>query len=142
MTITIVSKWDTGQLPNEYEWNLWRQIKGAFAAQPADIQFCFCPVSEDPALTGVSFQQYNTMEECLSNVSGKKVFFESGGSDTISSIPTDQDVVLIFGNTPSDNLSYIGDDDLHITLAHNNTGSYMYSANAAAVVLACMHGQS
>lgn len=139
--ITIVARWDTEQIPNEYEYNLWKQIKAAFAESPADIQFCFTPVSADPALTGISHAQYNTMDSCLSSVTGKKVFIEGAGSDSLSSIPTNEDVVLIFGNTPTDNTSYITDDDLHCTIGHPNSGSFMYATSACSVVLAAMHGQ-
>jgi hypothetical protein len=139
--ITIVARWDTEQIPNEYEYNLWRQIKAAFAETPADVQFCFTPTSNDPALTGLSCQQYDTMDSCLTNVTGKKVFIEGGGTNTISEIPTTGDIVLIFGNTPSDNLAYITDDDLHVSINQPNTGSFMYGTNAASVIVANWYGQ-
>lgn len=139
--ITIVGRWDTEQIPNEYEYNLWRQIKAAFSVQPNDVQFCFTPISDDPSLSGTTWQQYDTMDSCLANVTGKKVFIESGGSNTISEIPKDQDVVLIFGNTPLDNLSHITEDDLHVTINQPNTGSFIYGPNAASVIISNWYGQ-
>lgn len=115
-------------MPADIEWQLWRQLKGAFGIG----QFNMVPVIPDFD-RGNQVRQYATIEEALENAQGARVFLEPTGEKSVSEIPTG-DIVLVLGDTFTSNMSLAGDGE---TYRINTPGkTVLYGCNAAAIALA------
>jgi len=112
---------------------MWRQIKGAYGID----RFCVAPAIQEMAGVG-AIDHYDSMAEALATTTGVKVFLEPGGTDSLADIP-DGDVVLIFGNTETGNSGLIQPGDLSVQIPSANPVD-LYGINAAAIVLAYLHG--
>lgn len=132
--ITIVSRWEHRQMPPEVEWLLWRQLKNFGISR-----FIFVPVA--PELQNVTIEQYDTMEEALSQVSTKnRVFLESTGSKGMHDLPPrDEDVIFILGNTSTGNARYAEPDEMY--RINEPRVSDMFPTSAIAIALAFWVGQ-
>ena len=133
--IYIIARWESTQMDNTLELRMWRQLKGAFAPVPADMDFIFTPISGETTAT-----QYETMSEALAalpdNVS--RVFLEPSGTKSLAEIP-DGDIALILGNTEKGNVEHAQADELYKINTPGTTD--MYGHNAAAIALAVRYGQ-
>lgn len=134
--ITICAKWEPAFFTSEagqQEWNLWRQIRGAFDVR----RFCFTPVDE--TMLGVSMDQYATMQEALDTTVGRRVFLELVGSQPLSVLrainPVVDDVVLIVGSSAGNNLSLIRPQDTVVRI-DTPKPTDLYGINAASIALA------
>jgi hypothetical protein len=130
--ITICSRWETAQMPPQIEWQLWRQIKGAFLVD----RFNFVPVI--PEFERGRLFQYNTMEEALANAEGERVFLEPKGMRSARAIPGG-DIVLVIGDTFNDNLALAKDSETYRIATPGRT--VLYGSNAAAAALAMRRPQ-
>jgi len=130
--ITIIARWEEAQLPPLIEWQLWRQLRGAFKVS----RLIFTPVIPDTE--DYHFEQYATMEEALAVAVGQRVFLESTGSKGMLDIP-DGDIVLITGNTNHNNLEYAKADEMY--KIKSNARTHLYPTEAAAIALAIRYGQ-
>jgi len=120
-------------MPPEIEWQLWRQLKGAF-----DIhQFNMVPIIPDLD-RGNQLRQYDTIEEALESAEGARVFLEPTGGKSVSDIPSG-DIVLILGDTFSNNLALAGEGETYRIETGGRT--VLYGTNAAAIALAIRTGQ-
>lgn len=119
----------------ELEWRMWKQLKGAFTAEPADMRFIFTPVLYPSA----PVEQYDTMEEALSAAGdASRVFLEPNSNKSLSEIP-EGDIILVLGNTEYGNSEYAQDGEKYVI---NTVGSTdLYGINAAAIALAYKVGQ-
>jgi hypothetical protein len=130
--ITVIVPWDEVQMPASVEWQLWRQLKGAFSID----RFIFVP--NVPEVANLAYDHVDTMEEALALSTGEKVFLEAGGTKGMNDIPAG-DVVLIVGNTGISNAEHAQADELY---SINTLGvGAMYGVNAAAIALAFKAGQ-
>ena len=108
---------------------MYRQLKGAFKID----RFIFIPI--DPAMESYgSIKQYSTMKEALTNCTGKRIFLEHTGLKNLSDIPTDEDIVLIVGNTEQNNIKHALKSETYRINTPGNTD--LYGVNAAAIALA------
>lgn len=115
-------------MPAEIEWQLWRQLKGAFQID----QFRMVPVIPDFD-RGNQVRQFDTIEEALDGAQGKRVFLEPTGSKSVAKIPGG-DVVLVLGDTFNDNLALAGKGETYRIDTPGKT--VLYGCNAAAIALA------
>lgn len=133
--ITVIARWETGQMSPLKEWKMWRQLKGAFGID----RFIFVPVQE--YMKGNSFDQYDTMEEALDVADGERVFLEPGGHNSVNDIPQDN-IVLVIGNTSLNNMKHARPAQTYrINTAGTDDHNHLYGTNAAAIALAIRHGQ-
>jgi len=130
--LTICTHWEDQQMPPELEWRMWRQIKGAFGVN----RFVLAPHLLD---TGGA-DQYPTIEEGLATCTGKRVFLEPEGTDSLETIKGLQDMTLILGWTFGSNKHLVQPGDLCIKIASPNPTD-LYGMNAAAIALAYWYGQ-
>jgi hypothetical protein len=129
--ITIVTRWETTQMPPEVEWQMWRQLKGAFEIN----RFIFTPVVD---LEG-GFSQAESIEEALQAVGpASRVFLEPSGYNALSAIPTG-DIVIILGNTNMHNMEHA--EVCETYKIHTPGATHLYGVNAAAIALAVRYGQ-
>jgi len=131
--ITIVARWETAQMPAEIEWQLWRQLKGAFFIK----QFNMVPVIPDFD-RGNQVRQYDTIEEALENAEGERAFLEPKGHRSMAHLPLG-DIVLVLGDTNKNNLALAGDDETYRIETPGRT--VLYGTNAVAIALAIRSGQ-
>ena len=97
-TITVIARWEDRQMKPEDEWQLWRQLKGAFKVD----SFIFVPI----LIPRFGFNQYETMEEALEHAQGTVCYLEPKGKHSVSNlIDIEGDITLVLGNTGKDNLS-------------------------------------
>lgn len=130
--ITVIARWEDSQMPPEVEWQLWRQLRGAF-----DIKrLIFTSIA--PGMENYHLEQYQTIEEALAVVEGTRVFLEPTGSKGMFDIPQN-DIVLITGNTSQDNLIYAKPDETYAI--KSKTRTHLYPSEATAIALAVRHGQ-
>jgi len=135
--ITIVSRWESTQLSPMQEWQLWRQMRGAFGI----TRFKFVPVMEE--MNSTDIDQYETMEEALASLpeDTARCFLEPSGYNPISKMPQG-DIALILGNTPQDNMSHANVNETYIIYTAGSTEhNHLYAPNAAAIALALRYGQ-
>lgn len=125
--ITVVARWDEKQIPCNIEWQLYRQLRGAFKVD----RFVFVPINPTMMNHG-GVHQFETMDEALENCTGKRVFLEPTGKKELCDIPSG-DIVLIIGNTDENNLKYSSESE---TYKIKTTGATeLYGSNAAAIAL-------
>lgn len=132
--ITVIARWESTQLPPEYEWKQWRQLKNW-----GITRFIFTPVFP---VAGGSVEQYATMEECLVVAGpGNRVFLEPTGTKGMSELPPrEEPVIFVLGNTAMHNLSMQPSvDELYRINEPSKTD--MYPTSAAAIALAYWVGQ-
>jgi hypothetical protein len=114
------------------EWQLWRQLRGAFFID----RLIFSPIKSE--MEPYHIDQFASMTEALEAAVGQRVFLEPTGSKGMFDIP-DGDIVLIFGNTTSDNLAYANADETYKIKSPQRT--VLYPSEAAAIALAIRYGQ-
>lgn len=130
--ITIIAKWETSQMPSQIEWQLWRQLRGAFKI----TRFIFVPIIEEMAIHHVD--QVDTMEEALDMAKGERVFLEPTGYKGMHELPQG-DIVLILGNTETSNMKYAQVNETYKIMTPQRT--VLYGTDAAAIALAIRYGQ-
>lgn len=131
--ITIVTRWENSQMPEQVEWQLWRQLRGAFKIN----RIIFVP--HVPEMDMHRIEQYDTMEEALASCTGERVFLEPKGTKRMRDIP-EGDIVMVFGDTPSDNLAYAQQGETY-RIDAPSVRTHLYGVNAAAIALAIRYGQ-
>lgn len=134
--ITICSRWETSQMPVKVEWQMWRQLRGAFRIQ----RMVFVPVLEE--MKDFHVEQYETMEEALvASREGSRIFLEPKGKKTLGDMRglTGQPVVFILGNTAQDNVHLAHDCETYRISTPQRT--HLYGISAAAIALAYWVGQ-
>ena len=130
--ITIVARWEEAQMPPQVEWQLWRQLRGAFKVS----RLIFTPIK--PEMEEYHLEQYDTMDEALGRTKGVRVFLEPKGTKGMHDIPKG-DIVLITGDTVHDNLSYAKKGETYAI--HSPAKTHLYPSEAAAIALAIRYGQ-
>ena len=130
--LTVIARWENSQMPPVVEWQLWRQLRGAFKIN----RLIFTPVM--PEMADFHVDQFDTMDDALASAVGERVFLEQTGSKGMLDIP-DGDIVLITGNTTTDNLAYANADETYRIKSPQRTK--LYPSEAAAVALAIRYGQ-
>jgi len=131
--ITIIARWEDAQMPPEVEWQLWRQLRGAFRVN----RLIFTPVN--PEMVNYGFDQFNTMDEALEAAgTGDRVFLEPTGYKGMYDIPQG-DIVLITGNTNHSNMEYANVNETYKVASPQRT--HLYPSEAAAIALAVRYGQ-
>jgi hypothetical protein len=130
--LTVIARWEEAQMPAEVEWQLWRQLRGAFKIN----RLIFTPVA--PGMEAYHVEQFATMEEALASTNSERVFLEPTGSKGMFDIPQ-SDIVLITGNTNTNNLAYADDDETYSIKSVART--HLYPSEAAAIALAIRCGQ-
>jgi hypothetical protein len=120
-------------MPPAVEYQLWRQIRGAFRVD----RIIFTPVA--PGMEAYHLEQYATMDEALEAAGdGDRVFLEPSGSKGMHDIPQG-DIILITGNTRQSNMEYADPDETYRIKTGART--HLYPSEAAAIALAIRHGQ-
>jgi hypothetical protein len=133
--ITVIARWEDTQMPRETEWQLWRQLRGAFKVK----RFVFVPRYLE--MDNYSFDQFDTMEEALASCEGERAFLEPGGYKNMHQIPQG-DIVMIFGNSAESNFSYADVSETYQIFTEGGTRhNHLYGSNAAAIALAFRYGQ-
>jgi hypothetical protein len=121
----------------ETEWQLWRQLRGAFKVK----RFVFVP--RVPEMDNYSFDQYDTMSEALETCmdAGELVFLEPGGYKNMHQIPQG-DIVMVFGNSAMSNVEHaLVNQTYQIFTEGGEAHNHLYGSNAAAIALAIRYGQ-
>lgn len=131
--LTVITRWDSTQLAHAEEFQVWRQLRGAFSID----RLIFVPVMND--LPGFQLEQYETMEEALTHATGELVFLEPTGDKTVGQIPAG-DITLVLGNTGEHNLA-LSQPEQRYRIDTDDLYGHLYGFNAAAVALAIRHGQ-
>jgi len=122
-------------MPPETEWQLWRQLRGAFKVK----RFVFVP--RVPEMDNYSFDQFDTLEEALESCEGERVFLEPGGYNSMHQIPQG-DIVMVFGNSAESNFSHAKVNETYQIFTEGGTNhNHLYGSNAAAIALAIRYGQ-
>jgi hypothetical protein len=140
--LTIVARWETSQLHPLEEWQLWRQMKGAFGID----RFVMVPKQEGFDQISI-VDQYDTMEEALESTVGERVFLEPTGTNPINCLAResrlrDGDIVLVCGSTESDNIQFAAPGEMYsIHTKGEDRHNHLYAPNAAAIALAVRLGQ-
>lgn len=134
--VTVVARWETGQMSPLKEWKMWRQLKGAFEID----RFIFVPVQE--YMKGHSFEQYDTMEEALASLSEftSRCFLEPSGYNSVEALPHG-DIALIIGNTDKHNMEHAHVNETFAIKSPAGISAHLYGTNAAAIALAYEYGQ-
>jgi len=132
--ITIITRWEESQMPSQVEWQLWRQLRGAFKI----TKIVFTPVIEEMKIHKVD--QYDTMADCIWNNegAGELVFLEPTGYNPVGDIPQG-DIVMVLGNTDHDNMKYAKVNETYKIASPQRTA--LYPTEAAAIALAIRYGQ-
>lgn len=130
--ITIIARWEDTQMLPQYEYQLWRQLKGAFLVN----KIIFTGIAPD--MEAYQLEQYATMEEALAVAVGDRVFLEPTGIKGLLDIPTG-DIVLITGNTGQNNLAHAQAVETYKIASPAST--HLYPTEAAAIALATRYGQ-
>ena len=134
--LTVVSRWESTQLHPLEEWQLWRQLRGAFGIDR------FVMIPKQDGFDQISIiDQYDTMEEALASVEGQRVFLEPTAVLDLGDMPNG-DIVLICGSTERDNLQYAAPGETYrIHTKGEDRHNHLYAPNAAAIALAIRLGQ-
>jgi len=130
--ITVVSRWEQTQMPAEYEFKMWRQLK-VFGI----TRFIFTP-----KLLNNGVEEYDTMEECLAQLDPKlpRCFLEpTGYKDMYDLAQVRGPIALILGSTTNHNMMHADIDETY--RIHEPAKSDMYPTSAAAIALAFRYGQ-
>jgi len=123
----------------ELEWRMWRQLRGAFTNQPADMRFIFTPSSH--VRDGYTFDQADSIKQAMAVLPADctRVFLEPTGHNNIADIPRDCDIALILGNTESGNMALARPAETYHIATPGSTD--IYGINAAAIALSYWYGQ-
>jgi hypothetical protein len=133
--ITIVTRWETSQMPAKIEWQMWRQLRGAFRVN----RLIFVPMLEE--MRDFHADQYETMEEALASCLGARYFLEPKGEFGLSVLLPQRDAsVLVLGNTDEDNLQFATSNDYTVKI-NTPQRTHLYGVSAAAIALAYWVGQ-
>ena len=133
--ITVVTRWEDTQMPQEVEFQMWRQLRGSFGID----RLIFVPTHHK--MEGYSFEQYDSIEEALETCKGERVFLEPTGYKSVTKIPHG-DIVLIIGNTNLDNMKHAQVNETYrIDTPAGPTKAHLFGSNAAAIALAIRWGQ-
>ena len=136
--ITVIGRFFTDTIASmEMEEELWKQICHAYQV---DRLILLPATYQDLRLTDRNaYDQYETMEEALTTVTGKRVYFippqtaiDNNLTYTMMSGYTyPQDIVIIFGESFYNNVRHIteNDDVVSIALPDDNRGVYGVSIN-------------
>lgn len=130
--ITVVARWEETQLPSEYEFKMWRQLK-AFGI----TRFIFTPILLDNGI-----EEYATMSECLDALSPEvsRCFLEPTGIKGMKEFSEVRGpIALILGSTTNSNMSLARLEETY--RINEPTKSEMYPVSAAAIALAIRYGQ-
>ena len=126
-------------MPEIVEWQMWRQLKGAFAID----QLIFVPRVHK--MDGYTFEQADTIPEALSMVSERtrRIFLEPNGAYSIHKLyppkrSIDTDVTFILGNTEHSNLRYARNKEEAVRIDTPGKTD-LYGINAAAIALTYWH---
>lgn len=135
--ITIVTRWETTQMPAQVEWQMWRQLKGAFHINRV---FATPIVSSMEGYGGL--KQFSSMEDALSALDeGTRLcFLEPTGNHSIYDIPRDEDIALILGDSAMNNLAYASAGETYEIKAPSQV-THLYGVTAAGIALAIRYGQ-
>jgi len=137
--ITIVTRWESSQMPSDLEWRMWVQLRGAFQID----RMVFTPI--EPGFAGVnSIEQFPTMEEALAACPGRKIYLEPSSGILLGQMhnwkAADPDVTFVLGNTEYSNKELI-DQFPGLPVRINSPGKTdLYGINAAAIALAYWWG--
>lgn len=142
--LTVVSRWETSQLHPMEEWQLWRQLRGAFGID----HFVMVPKQEGFDKNSI-IDQYDTMEEALASLPDdtERMFLEPTGLNPIHDIARETrlregDIALILGCTEQDNLAHADPDETYVIYTKGeDRHNHLYAPNAAAIALALRLGQ-
>lgn len=135
--VTVIARWETGQMSPLKEWNLWRQMRGAFGI----TRFKFVPVHD--YMSNIDIDQYDTMEEALASLPADvdRVFLEPTGYKGMYDIPQG-DIALILGNTDTHNMPHAHVNETYSIKTEGGTQhNHLYPTEAAAIALAIRYGQ-
>ena len=136
--ITVVARWEDGYFGflngRVTEWCYWEQV---FISYGVD-RVIFVPKLMDARKP----EQYDTLDEALANVSEPKVFFERAerargiGREPIylRDFQHPEDVVYIFGSTPTHNAKWVEEDDILVSIEIPSKGD-MFAITVAGIVL-------
>lgn len=128
--ITVCTRWESSQMPATVEWQMWRQIRGAFKVQ----RMVFVPVLKE--MKNFHVEQYETMEEALASCPGPKTFLEPKGEFGLSVLlPERDDLILVLGNTDMGNAHLVGAEDESVKISTPQR-THLYGVSAAAIALA------
>lgn len=129
-------------MPQQVEWQMWRQIKGAFTVGDSkNFRLVFVPICHK--LDGYTFDQYDTEQEAIDSLApGTQVcFLEPKGFKSMYDLPSLQnDVALVLGNAHHSNMNtlVVPPEAYSIRTAKDTD---LFGINAAAIALAFMAGQ-
>ena len=130
--ITIIARWEQQQMPPQVEYQLWRQLRGAFKID----RLIFTPVL--PQMFDYHVDQFDTMEEALASTMDELVFLEPTATNGLLDMPQG-DIVLILGNTSKNNLAYAKTEETYSIQTPQRT--HLYPSEAAAIALSIRYGQ-
>jgi len=137
MTVTVIARWETGWFGFDRglltEYSIWEQ---AFISYGVDRAIFV------PKLMNSTLEQHDTLEEALAQVSGKKVFLEKPErAEKIGRNPVylrdfqhPADAVYIFGNTSTDNSSWVRENDILLSVDIPYDGD-MFGLTVVGIVL-------
>lgn len=140
--ITICSRWETLQMPFELEWQMWRQMRGAFHIR----RFVFTPVMPGFEHVGI-LDQFPTMEEALESINGTKVFLEPQGVLRLDEVDLadmqdpEREFAIVLGNTSQDNLRLVENHGGISCRIETPGRTDLYGINAAAIALSHWYGR-
>lgn len=130
--ITVIARWEQSQMLPQYEYQLWRQLRGAFEVK----RLIFVGIA--PGMEDYHLEQYATMEEALDVTEGDRVFLEPTGYKGMTDIPQG-DIILITGNTDKSNIEFANVNETYKIASPQQT--VLYPTEAAAIALAIRYGQ-
>jgi len=130
--ITVIARWESSQMSSDIEWQLWRQLKGAFLVDR------FHMVGEHPGFDRGNLYHYLRMEDALDAAQGERAFLEPKGRRPITELPQG-DIVLVLGDTDHDNLAFARDHETYRIKTDGRT--VLYGTTAAGIALAIRCGQ-
>lgn len=136
--ITVITRWESTQMPELTEWQMWRQLRGAFRID----RLIFVP--KVYKMEGYIFEQANTMEEALDMLPSDtpRCFLEPTGYNSLADLPSGDDIAFILGNTSKHNMEHAEVHETYsIATPAGPNKAHLYGINAAAIALAIRYGQ-
>jgi hypothetical protein len=133
--ITVITRWESTQMSADVEYQMWRQLRGAFKID----RIIFTPVVE----TVFNAEQYENMMTCLlmCDAGADRAFLEPTGYKGMIDLPQG-DIVLIVGNTAQHNLEHAKVNETYrIATPTGQNHAHLYGINAASIALAIRYGQ-
>jgi hypothetical protein len=125
-------------MPWELEWRMWRQLKGAFTLQPADMRFIFVPTMHKAE--GYTFDQAKDIPEALDMAGdGARVFLEPTGYNSLHDLEPSDHMIYVLGNTQQGNIQHAQVNETYQIYTPGKAD--LYGINAAAIALAIGYGQ-